>query len=227
MLIALHKQARTTPAVRAEIAASTESIAALTRRHDVTEATVRKWRARSSFEDRSHTAHRLQTTLTKAQAAVVVELRRTLLLPLDDLLAMVREFICQAVSHSAMDRCLRRHGVGNLDALTPQPARAPHRPFKAYVPGFINVDVKFLPQMADESRVGATCSWPSTGPRAGSTSTSRPTRPPRAPPRLRQHRQPQHHAGSLREAVQPPTSSVRPQGDNGHPSHQAVVRRTA
>ena len=152
MLIALHKQARTTPAVRAEIAASTESIAALTRRYDVTEATVRKWRGRSSFEDRSHTAHRLQTTLTRAQEAVVVELRRTLLLPLDDLLAVVREFICKDLSRSALDRCLRRHGVGSLDALTPQPARAPHRPFKTYVPGFIHVDVKYLPQMADESR---------------------------------------------------------------------------
>lgn len=33
MLIALHKQARTTPAVRAEIAASTEPVCVLARRH--------------------------------------------------------------------------------------------------------------------------------------------------------------------------------------------------
>ena len=48
MLIALHKQARTTPAVRAEIAASRESIAVLARRCCITEATIRKWRARTS-----------------------------------------------------------------------------------------------------------------------------------------------------------------------------------
>ncbi len=44
-------------------------------------------------------AHRLQTVLTPAQETVVVHLRRTLLLPLDDLLAVTREFICPNVSY--------------------------------------------------------------------------------------------------------------------------------
>ena len=51
MMIALHKQARTTPAVRAEIAASLEPVSVLARRHNITEATVRKWRARSEFQE--------------------------------------------------------------------------------------------------------------------------------------------------------------------------------
>jgi len=46
MLIALHKRARTTPAVRAEIAESREPVAVLARRYNVSEATIRKWRAR-------------------------------------------------------------------------------------------------------------------------------------------------------------------------------------
>jgi len=41
----------------------------------------------------------------------VVALRGTLLLPLDDLLAVTREFIHPEVSRSGLDRCLRRHGV--------------------------------------------------------------------------------------------------------------------
>ena len=56
------------------------------------------------MHDRSHTAHTLQTTLTPAQEAVVLELRRTLLLPLDDLLALTREFLCKDVSRSGLDR---------------------------------------------------------------------------------------------------------------------------
>ena len=79
----------------------------------MTEATVYKWKKRTSFQDCSHTAHRLQTTLTPAQERVVMELRRTLLLPLDDLLAVTREFICAKATRSGLDRCLRRHGVGN------------------------------------------------------------------------------------------------------------------
>jgi len=124
MSIALHKQARTTPAVRAEIAASRESVAALARRYNVTEATIRKWCARDDFHDRPHTAHRLQTRLTPAQEAIAVYLRRNLLLSLDDLLAVMREFVCPSVSRSGLDRCLRRHGVGNLRNLLPPPVEA-------------------------------------------------------------------------------------------------------
>ena len=53
-------------------------------------------------------------TLTPAQEAVAVVLRKTLLVPLDDLLAVVKEFLNPEVSRSGLDRCLRRHGVGNL-----------------------------------------------------------------------------------------------------------------
>ncbi|OLH89871.1 transposase, partial [Xanthomonas oryzae pv. oryzae] len=119
MLIALHKNARTTPAVRAEIAASNETASVLAQRFGITDQTVYKWKKRDVFGDCSHTAHRLQTVLTPAQESVVLHLRRTLLLPLDDLLAVTREFICADVSRSGLDRCLRRHGAGNLNDLKP------------------------------------------------------------------------------------------------------------
>ena len=113
MHIRLHKNARTTPAIRAEIAASSDSVASLAARYHVGEGTIRRWRDRAVFTDASHTAHRLQTTLSSAQEIIVVQLRKTLLLPLDDLLALTREFLCPDVSRSGLDRCLRRHGVGN------------------------------------------------------------------------------------------------------------------
>ena len=152
MMIALHKRARTTPAIRAEIAASTESAKALACRFGVSEATIYKWKSRQSVQDRSHTAHRLQTTLTSAQETIVVHLRRTLLLPLDDLLAVTREFLCPDVSRSGLDRCLRRHGVGNLHALKPATPQEPHKAFKSYEPGYLHMDVKYLPQMQDETK---------------------------------------------------------------------------
>ena len=49
-----------------------------------------------------------------------MELRRTLLLPLDDLLAVTREFINPDVSRSGLDRCLRRHEVADLKSLQPE-----------------------------------------------------------------------------------------------------------
>ena len=177
MLIALHKNARTTLAVRAEIAASNETASVLAQRFGITEQTVYKWKKREAFGDRSHTAHRLQTVLTPAQETVVVHLRRTLLLPLDDLLAVTREFICPHVSRSGLDRCLRRHGVGNLNALKPSTPQEPHKAFKSYEPGFLHMDVKYLPRCRTRQS-GVTCSWPSTGPRAGCLWLSSPTRQP-------------------------------------------------
>jgi len=84
----------------------------------------------------------LHTTLTPVQEAVVVELRKTLLLPLDDLLAVTHEFIHPAVSRSGLDRCLRRHGISTLKALMPQEegTKTPVKTFKADAPGFVHVD---------------------------------------------------------------------------------------
>ena len=83
---------------------------------------------------------------------MVIAWRKTLLLPLDDLLAVTREFINPNVSRSGLDRGLRRHGVSNLQALIPQPEDEdqPQKTFKDDEPGFVHVDVKYLPQMPDE-----------------------------------------------------------------------------
>ncbi|TSE21204.1 Integrase core domain protein [Tepidimonas aquatica] len=145
----LHKLARTTPAIRAEIHASNESCTVLAKRYGISPMTVLKWKRRTDFEGRPHTAHRLPTTLTRAQEAIAVRLRKTLLLSLDDLLSVMREFVNPDVSRSGLDRCLRRHGVGNLRQLLPAAPKSAHKPFKAYEPGFVHIDVKYLPQMAD------------------------------------------------------------------------------
>jgi transposase len=57
-MIALHKNARTTPAIRGENASSTASAASLAQRFGVSEVTVYEWKKRTSFQNCSHTAHR-------------------------------------------------------------------------------------------------------------------------------------------------------------------------
>ena len=106
-------------------------------RFGIAEQTVYQWRKRDSVEHRSHRPHRLQMTLTPAQETVAVALRRTLLISLDDLLALVREFLTPNASRSGLDRCLRRHGVGNLHDLKTKVAKPKHSAFKAWVPGYI------------------------------------------------------------------------------------------
>ena len=155
MNIHLHKNARTTPAIRLELQAQAPSVS----NRELAESnlnchTVAKWRQRTGTEDASHRPHQHHATLSPAQEAVVVALRETLLLPLDDRLVVTREFIHPAVSRSGPDRCLRRHGVANLKALLPKEdgTQTPVKTFKAYEPGFVHVDVKYLPQMPDEDQ---------------------------------------------------------------------------
>ena len=114
MQVSLHKNARTTPAIRRELQASTEPTKVLARRYHLSPITVRKWRRRDSTEDASHRPNTLHANLSPAQEFLVVELRKLLLLPLDDLLVVTHEFINDTVSRSGLDRCLRRHGVSRL-----------------------------------------------------------------------------------------------------------------
>lgn len=150
----IHPLARTTPRTRTEIKASSESLSSVAERYNITAATARKWRGRDDPQDRSHRPHKLSTTLTPAQELLVVELRRTLLLPLDDLLVVTREFINADVSRSGLDRCLRRHEVSDLRSLQPEIEGQvkPLKTFKDYEPGYLHIDIKYLPQMPDETQ---------------------------------------------------------------------------
>jgi transposase-like protein len=109
-----HANATTTPEIRAFIHESDLPTAVLARLLKISESTVRKWRKRDSQTDASHVPKQLNTTLSEAQEYVVVELRTRLLLSLDELLAVCKQFIHEGVSRAGLQRCLKRHGVSRL-----------------------------------------------------------------------------------------------------------------
>ena len=82
-----HGSATTTHAVRAAIQRSQASLAQLSRELGINPKTVAKWRKRETVEDRKtgRTEPR-STVLGEADEAMVVALRRHMLLPLDDCL---------------------------------------------------------------------------------------------------------------------------------------------
>lgn len=155
MNIRLHKQARTTPAIRAELQAATGTTAELAARYGLSWKTVDRWRhATDGVYDRSHRPHEIKATLSPVQEDLVLAVRSTLRIPLDDLLAVVREFIKPEMSRSALDRMLRRRSAPSLRALAEQDLEAGEKPakktFKHYDPGFIHMDIKYLPKLAGE-----------------------------------------------------------------------------
>lgn len=112
-----HSNATTTPEMREFIRESDLPTAVLARLLKVSETTVRKWRKRDFTDDVSNIPHKLNTTLSPAQEYVVIELRKRLLLSLDELLAVTQEFIHPHVSRAGLQRCLKRHGVSRLNQL--------------------------------------------------------------------------------------------------------------
>ena len=120
--------------------------------YNITKATVRKWKGRDDALDRSHRAHNMGTTLSPAQELLVLEMRRLCLLPLGDLLSMTQHFINPKASRSDVSRLLRREGMAKLADLQPkEPGQdKPKKTFEDYVPDFVHIDIKYLPQMPDE-----------------------------------------------------------------------------
>ncbi len=120
MMITLHKNATTTPAVRAQIQQSSGTDSELSTQFGISRKIVQRWKHRDSVADRSHSPHRLQTTLNAGQEELVVYLRSEVRLPLDDLLSVVHEFIHPTIGRSSLHRLLVRRGVDQLPKLSPE-----------------------------------------------------------------------------------------------------------
>ncbi len=157
MDIKLHKQATTTPKVRAEIQAAPAHIpdTVLAERFGVSDMTIRRWRHRDDVYDRPHTRHNLLATLNREQEEVLIAARTFLRLGLDDLLVVAREFLHPTLSRAALHRMLKRRQVPTLAELARQDQednkQAP-KAFRDYEPGYLHIDIKYLPQMPDETQ---------------------------------------------------------------------------
>jgi transposase InsO family protein len=145
-MLAIHPNARTTPAVRAEIARSGELTGELARRYGVSTETVRKWRKRGPAEcrDRSSRPHKLPWKASEEERAVVCALRRATGFPLDDLTFVVRHFLPH-LDRDNVYRILKAAGLSRRPAPA-RPERAAAK-FKEYELGFVHLDVKHLPKL--------------------------------------------------------------------------------
>jgi transposase len=141
----IHPQARTTPKIRQEIKDSGLSDHEAAKVFTITRATAAKWLKRDDVQDRSHRAHTLHTTLSATQEAIVLSMRQSLNLPLDDLLYITRQYINPDVSRSGIARLLKRESMARLEDVIPKAAGetiSAKKTFKDYEPDFVHVDIK-------------------------------------------------------------------------------------
>ena len=111
-MMQIHPQARTTPAVRVEIARSTEPVRILAKRYGISEETVRKWRKRGeqACQDRSSRPKRLPWRVTEEERAIICAVRRATGFPLDDLTFVLRHFLPH-LNRDNIYRVLRAEGL--------------------------------------------------------------------------------------------------------------------
>lgn len=123
-MLAIHPNARTTPAVRQEIARSREPTGVLARRFGVSSETIRKWRKRGPHDcqDRSARPRRLGWRATDEERAIVCELRRTTGFALDDLTFTVCHFFPH-LNRDSIYRILKGEGLGRLPRPSPTTPR--------------------------------------------------------------------------------------------------------
>src|SRR3712207_4006368 len=153
-MLSIHPQARTTPAVRIEIARSQEPTGVLAQRFGVSTETIRKWRKRGAEDCQDHSSrpHKLPWKATEEERAIVCALRQATGFPLDDLTFVVTHFLPH-LNRDAVYRILKAEGLNRLP-----PTRQRQREsgtFKDYDLGFLHIDIKHLPKLRD--REGKTC----------------------------------------------------------------------
>jgi transposase InsO family protein len=144
----IHPNARTTPAVRADIARSDEPTGVLARRYGVSTETIRKWRKRGVDDclDRSAVPHTLPWKATEEERAVVCALRRATNFALDDLTFVVAHFLPHLNRHSVW-RILRAEGLSRRRPPTSDRPKRGEGEFRDYDLGFIHIDIKHLPKL--------------------------------------------------------------------------------
>ena len=147
-MMQIHPQARTTPAVRAEIARSTEPVRILAKRYGISEETVRKWRKRGeqACQDRSSRPQRLPWRVTEEERAIICAVRRATGFPLDDLTFVLRHFLTH-LNRDNIYRVLRAEG---LNRRPPKPSTLPAKGqgrFRDYDLGYVHIDIKHLPKL--------------------------------------------------------------------------------
>ena len=150
-MIQYHPRAKTTFEIRQEIHENKEGLTLLqqAKKYNVSDKTIQKWRKREVFEDAKHGATNPIKSISDIEEYIICEIRKTTLLPLDDLLDVVLELGIK-ITRSSLHRALQRNGLSDLQkhiASLSETEKPKYKDFKTYEPGYVHIDIKFLPKI--------------------------------------------------------------------------------
>jgi transposase InsO family protein len=141
-----HSNATTNLHIRNEIQNSPESNMALAIRFKTSEKTISKWKNRDFIQDASCTPLTIKYALTDLEKVLVISLRKSTWMSLDDVwetLMVTNPKITQA----SVYRAFVKEGINTVPAEKKEKAKK----FKEYEPGYLHIDVTYLPKFKGQS----------------------------------------------------------------------------
>jgi transposase-like protein len=137
-----HTNAKTNSHSREIIQQSSQTGYELSKRFEINERTVSKWRNRDCLKDKSSRPHTIQRSLTDLEREIIRVVRTLTWMELDDLVDSVLSAIPRA-NRSNVYRTLVAFEINRV----PEEKKEKAKKFKEYEPGYLHVDVTYLPKL--------------------------------------------------------------------------------
>lgn len=137
-----HSNSRTNIHSRSQINKSKLSNSVLAKQHSVSEPTIMKWKNRTDFKDKSSRPNKIHYALSELQMIIAINLRYITWLALDEITEALNPSNPESI-RSAIYRTFVREGINTV----PEKEKEKAKKFKEYDPGFIHIDVTYLPKI--------------------------------------------------------------------------------
>lgn len=137
-----HSNAVTNIHVRSEIKKSKLKNCEIAQKYNISEVTVSKWKNRQKQEDKSSKPNKIYYSLTELQQSVLVRIRTLTWWALDEIVETVFPDNPSA-KRSAVYRTFVKNGLNKK----PEAEREKAKKFKEYEPGYLHIDVTYLPKI--------------------------------------------------------------------------------
>ena len=140
-----HSNARTNQHVREIIQKSDLTNVELAKRYNVNVKTISKWKEREFIEDKSSRPDKIHYALTSLEKELIRVVRTLTWMELDDLTDTIVDIIPNA-NRSNVYRTLKSFDINKV----PEEQKEKAKKFKEYEPGYLHIDVTYLPKFGKQ-----------------------------------------------------------------------------
>jgi len=141
-----HSNAATNLNIRSQIQNNSASNSDLATRFNVSEQTISKWKNRDFIQDASCKPLKIEYALSDLEKALAISLRKSSWMSIDEVWeTLLTEN--QKISRSSVYRVLVKENIN----IVPQEKKEKAKKFKEYEPGYLHIDVTYLPKFNKQS----------------------------------------------------------------------------